>query len=101
MTASIMLVGDHRAVSDDLAIYIERCSHFRSRLRFVKALIVTPTDPPVPGRDVHGVYGRLRMLIQAFAQVAESIEILHLLNAKAVASLPDSAELERIESEYW
>jgi len=67
----------------------------------VKALVVTPTVPPVPGRDVHGVYARLRMLINASAEVASTIEILHLLNAKASTSLPDHAELERTESAYW
>lgn len=67
----------------------------------MKALVVTPTVPPVPGRDVHGVYGRLRMLISAFAQVASTIEILHLLNTKASAWLPERAELERIESAHW
>jgi glycosyltransferase involved in cell wall biosynthesis len=67
----------------------------------VRALIVTPAIPPVPGRDVHGVYGRLRMLIRAFAEIATSIEILHLLNAKASSSVREGADLDRVESAHW
>lgn len=67
----------------------------------MRALIVSPTTPPIPGRDVHGVYGRLGMEIRALGRVADSIEMLHLVHAKVAALYPDSDALGRIASAHW
>ena len=62
-----------------------------------RAVVVTPLPPPVPSRDRHGVYRRLRLFLQALGHVCETIEIVHFADFDdAHAWLPDDAC-----SDYW
>lgn len=67
----------------------------------MKALVITPTSPPVEGRDVHAIYKRLRMFVQALAEVSDSIVMLHFVEADAPEWGMDPHELESLQSKFW
>jgi glycosyltransferase involved in cell wall biosynthesis len=67
----------------------------------MKALIVTPTTPPIEGRDVHAIYKRLRMFVQAFAEVSDSIVMLHFVEPDAPEWNMDPCQLDQAQSKFW
>lgn len=67
----------------------------------MKTLVITPTAPPVEGRDVHAIYKRLRMFVQALAEVSDSIAMLHFVEPDAPEFRMDARELDAAQSKYW
>ncbi|MGY8679169.1 glycosyltransferase family 4 protein [Bradyrhizobium sp. UFLA05-153] len=67
----------------------------------MKALVLTPTHPPVEGRDVHAVYKRLRMFVQALSRISDSIEILHFASPDAPEWSMDPKLLDDLQSRFW
>src|SRR5882757_6792287 len=67
----------------------------------MKALVITPTNPPVEGRDVHAIYKRLRMFVQALAEIGSSIVMLHFVEPDAPEWKQDPDELNQAQSRYW
>jgi glycosyltransferase involved in cell wall biosynthesis len=67
----------------------------------MRALVVTPTLPPLSGQDVNGIYQRLGLFMGALAQFAPAIDIAHLVSPATIAAHPDAAALDRQQSAYW
>jgi glycosyltransferase involved in cell wall biosynthesis len=68
----------------------------------MRALIVTPRDPPEPGRDATGTHKRLRMFIGALGRAGVQIEILHFVSETAAAAHRDNLEqLSAVQSAHW
>lgn len=68
---------------------------------FMKALVITPTNPPVEGRDVHAIFKRLRMFVQALGEMSDSVTMLHFVEPGAPEWKQDPCELDRAQSGYW
>lgn len=66
----------------------------------MKTLIVTTYDPPVPGRDVYGIYQRLGMFVRALGRLSDRIDMLHLVGGSYIAANPDLGRLSREQSEH-
>jgi glycosyltransferase involved in cell wall biosynthesis len=67
----------------------------------MKALVITPTYPPVEGRDVHAIYKRLRMFVQALAEVTDSVVMLHFVEPDAPEWSMEPDCLNEAQSRYW
>ncbi|MGY8679162.1 glycosyltransferase family 4 protein [Bradyrhizobium sp. UFLA05-153] len=67
----------------------------------MKALVVTPTNPPVEGRDVHAIFKRLRMFVQVLGEMSDSVTMLHFVEPNAPEWKQDPCELDRAQSKYW
>lgn len=67
----------------------------------MKALVITPTNPPVEGRDVHAIFKRLRMFVQALGEMSDSVTMLHFVEPDAPEWKQDPGELDRAQSRYW
>jgi glycosyltransferase involved in cell wall biosynthesis len=67
----------------------------------MKVLVITPTNPPVEGKDVHAIYKRLRMFVQALAEISDSIVILHFVEPDAPEWSMDPHRLDQMQSKYW
>lgn len=67
----------------------------------MKALVITPTNPPVEGKDVHAIYKRLRMFVQALGEMSGSVTMLHFVEPDAPEWKQDPCQLDRAQSSYW
>lgn len=67
----------------------------------MKALLVTPLSPPLEGRDVHAIYKRLRMFVQALSEVSDTIVMLHFITLDAPEWNMDPIRLDEQQSQYW
>src|SRR4051812_11423783 len=67
----------------------------------MKVLVVTPTNPPVEGRDVHAIFKRLRMFVQVLGEISDSVTMLHFVEPNAPEWKQDPSELDRAQSKYW
>jgi glycosyltransferase involved in cell wall biosynthesis len=67
----------------------------------MKTLLITPTNPPVEGRDVHAIYKRLRMFVHAMHEISDSIVLLHFVEPDAPEWSMDSRQLDLAQSKYW
>ncbi len=67
----------------------------------MRALAITPTHPPTPGKDALGVYLRQGVFIRALADLGAEIEILHLVPPDIVAAHPDRKALSEMQSVFW
>ena len=66
--------------------------------RVAHALIVTPTLPPVPGRDMSGIYWRLGLFVAALSRIAERLTLVHFGATDVAAGNP---EFEATQSRFW
>jgi len=67
----------------------------------MKTLLITPTNPPVEGKDVHAIYKRLRMFVQAMHEISDSIVLLHFVEPDAPEWSMDPRQLDLAQSKYW
>jgi glycosyltransferase involved in cell wall biosynthesis len=67
----------------------------------MRALIVTVTAPPMPGKDVHAIYRRLRMFVSSIGRVCTEIDILHFAPSGHWSLDIDPIELSEMQSSYW
>jgi glycosyltransferase involved in cell wall biosynthesis len=67
----------------------------------MSALVITPTSPPIEGRDVHAIYKRLRMFVQTMAEVSGSIVMLHFVDSDAPEWHMDPRQLDQAQSKFW
>jgi glycosyltransferase involved in cell wall biosynthesis len=68
---------------------------------FMKALVITPTFPPVEGRDVHAIYKRLRMFVQTLGEISDTVTMVHFVEPDAPEWEQDPGQLDRAQSKYW
>lgn len=67
----------------------------------MRALVLTSSAPPVPGRDVEGYYKRLKLLMGAVGQFAGAVEIVHIVPEDTARAHPDPAALDAEQSRQW
>jgi glycosyltransferase involved in cell wall biosynthesis len=67
----------------------------------MRALIVTASAPPLPGKDVHATYRRLCMFVSSIARVCTEIDIVHFAPPGHWSLDIDPIELSEIQSSYW
>ena len=67
----------------------------------MKALLLTVSAPPAPGRDEQGGIRRLALFVGALATLAPRIDIAHLVPASVLAEAGDAAAFDRAQSAYW
>ncbi len=67
----------------------------------MRALVITPTTPPVAGKDVHAIYKRLRMFVQELGEMSDSVTMLHFVEPDAPEWKLDPCQLDRAQSSYW
>ena len=67
----------------------------------MKALVLTSTAPPVPGRDVEGYYKRLGLFMGAIGALADQVQVVHFVPQHVVSANPDAAALDRSQERYW
>jgi glycosyltransferase involved in cell wall biosynthesis len=66
------------------------------------ALVLTPTLPPITGRDMQGVNRRLSIFLAALGGAGGPIRLLRLVPPQMVRDWADApARLAEIESEFW
>ena len=65
------------------------------------SLVITPTSPPIEGKDVHAIYKRLRMFIQALAEVSDSVVVLHFVDPDGPEWQMDQHQLDSEQSKFW
>ncbi|WP_376096687.1 glycosyltransferase [Roseomonas sp. CCTCC AB2023176] len=66
----------------------------------MKALVISQHAPPVPGRDVYGVYKRFGLFMGALGRVAEEIETLHFVPRALLEEHRDLDALSRVQSAH-
>jgi glycosyltransferase involved in cell wall biosynthesis len=67
----------------------------------MRTLIVSASAPPLPGKDVHATYRRLRMFVSSIARLSTKIDIVHFALPGHWSFDIDPAELSEIQSSYW
>jgi glycosyltransferase involved in cell wall biosynthesis len=67
----------------------------------MRALVVTASAPPLPGKDVHATYRRLRMFVSSIARVCTEINIVHFAPLGHWSRDIDPIELSEMQSSYW
>ncbi|QPF90280.1 glycosyltransferase [Bradyrhizobium commune] len=67
----------------------------------MKSLIITPTYPPMEGRDVHAIYKRLRMFVHTLSEMSDCVTMLHFVEPGAPELEQDSRQLDHAQSDYW
>jgi glycosyltransferase involved in cell wall biosynthesis len=67
----------------------------------MQTLVITATEPPMPGRDVHAVYRRLGLFLAAIGEISEQIAILHFAQPGNWALTKSPIELNEMQSAYW
>jgi len=67
----------------------------------MRAVVVTPLTPLEPGRGMSGVYRRLGLFMSAIGQLADSIDMLHLVPDWSAAEHPDPRALDASQSAFW
>jgi glycosyltransferase involved in cell wall biosynthesis len=53
------------------------------------------------GRDVHAIYKRLRMFVQAMAEVSDPIVMLHFVDSDAPEWHMNPRQLDQAQSKFW
>lgn len=66
----------------------------------MRALIVTVAPPPRPRRDHQGLYQRLKMFVQAIAELCNTTEILHFVVPEFLEHI-DRKAFAITQSDYW
>jgi glycosyltransferase involved in cell wall biosynthesis len=83
-------------------VFVERSAANAARQEIaMRALVMTPLSPPNAGRDVHAIYKRLRMFVQALAEVSHSIIMLHFVPPDAPEWSMEPGLLDEEQSRYW
>jgi glycosyltransferase involved in cell wall biosynthesis len=82
-------------------IQLKATSIESERTLFMKVLVITPLSPPIEDRDVHAIYKRLRMFVQALAGVGNSVVMLHFVPPEAPEWSMDPRHFDETQSKYW
>ena len=67
----------------------------------MRALFLTSSPPPVPGRDVEGYYKRLGLLMGAVGQFAGAVDVVHIVPDSTARLHPDPGALSADQSRHW
>jgi glycosyltransferase involved in cell wall biosynthesis len=67
----------------------------------MRTLVLSASEPPTPGRDLHGIYRRLAMFLDSIAEISEEIEVLHFARPGHWSLEKHPVELNEIQSSYW
>jgi glycosyltransferase involved in cell wall biosynthesis len=94
-------IGSQKVIMDSVDLEVFPELDGVGRRAPMRALLVTPLSPPVEGHDVHAIYKRLRMFVQALSEVSDTIVMLHFIVPDAPEWNMDPVRLDEQQSQYW